>query len=317
MGFIIAGIIIIVVAAALLVFTYITYRIAFYSPKNRKENIYDFPEGSDFASAKQVMTKWIDEVKDRPCEEVEITSFDGLKLRGRYYHIQDGAPIHIQFHGYRGTAFRDFSGGNRMAREMGHNNLLIDQRAHGKSEGRTISFGINERRDCLAWAKYAADRFGENTELYLSGVSMGATTVLMAAGLDLPKNVKGIIADCPFSSPEKIIKKTIKEMGFSLKFAFPFVALGARIFGKFNVREATAQEAVKKARVPILLLHGETDTVVPYEMSREVYESSPEKITFSTFPEAGHAMSYVVDPVRYEKAVKEFFAKTSKFVTKK
>ncbi|MBQ9117750.1 MAG: alpha/beta hydrolase [Clostridia bacterium] len=312
MGLIIAGTIIIALTALLLLFTYVTYRMAFYSPKKRKENIYDFPDGSDFASAKDTMTKWIDELKELPYEEVEIISFDGLKLRGRYYHVQDGAPIHIQFHGYRGTAFRDLCGGHKMARENGFNSILVDQRAHGKSEGSTISFGINERYDCLAWVRYAVGRFGESVKIYLSGVSMGATTVLMASALDLPDNVKGIFADCPFSSPEAIIKKTIKEMGFPPKLAFPFLALGARLFGKFNVKAATAKEAVKDARVPILLLHGDADTIVPCQMSWEIYESNPEKIAFEIFPEAGHAMSYVVDNERYVGLVREFFKKTNK-----
>ena len=310
MGFIIAGGVLVFLLIATLVFSYVTYRITFYSPKNRQENIYDFPDGSDFASAKEKMSKWIDALKDLPFEEVQITSFDGLRLYGRYYHFADGAPVHIQFHGYRGTAYRDLCGGYQMAKENGFNTILVDQRAHGKSEGKTITFGINERYDCLAWAKYAQQRFGENTPIYLSGVSMGATTVLMASGLDLPSSVKGIFADCPFSSPEGVIKKTCEDIKVPPNLAFPFIALGARLYGRFNVKETTVIEAVKKAKVPIMILHGDADSIVPYEMGREIYESNPGNIAFETFPGAGHAMSYIVDREKYLGLVRDFFQRT-------
>ena len=138
---------------------------------------------------------------------------------------------------------------------------------------------------------------------------MGATTVLMASGLDLPKNVKGIIADCPFASPEAIIKKTTKAMGFPPKLAFPFLMLGARLFGGFNLRGASAGEAVKNAKVPILLVHGDTDSNVPLSHSEEIYKSNPKQIVFEVFPGAGHAMSYVLDNERYLKIVDEFFSR--------
>lgn len=309
MEFIIIGSIILILLAVAFAFTCVAFRMTFYSPKNRKENYYHFPKGSDFECAKESMSGLIKALENTPCEDVEITSFDGLKLRGRYYHYKDGAPVQIQFHGYRGTAFRDLCGGSQMARDLGFNTILVDQRAHGKSEGTTITFGANERFDCLSWINYAIKRFGDDVVIYISGVSMGATTVLMASGLDLPSNVKGVFADCPFSSPEAIIKKTCRDMGVSPKIAFPFLRLGARLFGRFNVRSADAIEAVKSAKIPILLIHGDTDTIVPCEMSKEIYESNPDKITFEVFPNAGHGMSYIVDTDRYLKLLHEFFDK--------
>lgn len=143
-------------------------------------------------------------------ESVFITSFDGVKLYARYYHVRDGAPLQIQFHGYRGSALLDFCGGNKLAREIGHNTLVVDQRAHGKSGGNTITFGINERYDCLSCINYAVERSGKETPIFLSGVSMDAATVLMASELNLPDNVIGIIADSPYSSPEEIIRKVCR-----------------------------------------------------------------------------------------------------------
>ena len=88
-----------------------------------------------------------------PCEEVEITASDGKRLAGRYYHRADGAPLDIMFHGYMSGALHDFPGGALEAMAAGHNVLLVDQRGHGKSHGKTVSFGIKERFDCLDWAR--------------------------------------------------------------------------------------------------------------------------------------------------------------------
>ena len=113
------------------------------------------------------MRRIYQQLTNRPCESVTIVSADGLTLSGRYYHVRDGAPLDLCFHGYRSHPFTDFSGGAELSLSMGHNLLLVDQRAHGKSEGRTISFGILERQDVLCWANYAAERFGDQVQIIL------------------------------------------------------------------------------------------------------------------------------------------------------
>ncbi len=295
-----------IICVLVLAISFWTYTVAFYSPKNRKYDIYDIPLGEQYTPSKARMIKLIDEMNNIPYEEVVITSFDGKKLYGRYYHVSDEAPLQIEFHGYRGTAIRDFCGGNKLAREMGHNTLAVDQRANGKSGGVTITFGLKERKDCLCWIDYACKRFGKEKEIYLSGVSMGATTVIMASGENLPANVKGIIADSPFSSPEDIIFCVTKDMGYPPKLAMPFIRLGARLFGGFNLRETTAAEAVKRANVPILIIHGEEDLFVPCKMSEEIYNARPDKITRKTFEKAGHGLSYIEHTQSYEQAVLQF-----------
>ena len=173
---------------------YAAYRYAYFSPQKGRDDPYLTPQGGHYPP-ESAMYKLIREMEQLPFEPVSIRSRDGLTLRGRYYHMADGAPLQIQMHGYRGHALRDFCGGHKLARERGMNTLVVDQRAHGKSDGHVISFGINERYDCLAWAEYAADRWPES-DIVLAGISMGAATVLMASDLPLPDQVKGIIADC-------------------------------------------------------------------------------------------------------------------------
>ena len=284
----------------------IAYLEAFFVSPKEKKYPKDLLEGDEYRKAENRMCALIKEMKDIQGEEITIRSYDGKILSGTYYHVRDGAPVHIQMHGYKGTAIRDFCGGHKIAREAGHNALVIEQRAHGKSDGNTITFGIKERYDCVSWARYVAKRFGKDTPVFLSGVSMGASTVLMASGLKLPGNVVGIIADCPFSSPELIIRKVCGDRKLPHKLVFPFIWLGGRIFGCFNVKETDVLQAVRRKKVPILLIHGEKDRFVPCEMSREIYKAAKEPKRLEIFPNAGHGLSYIVDTERYVRVVHEF-----------
>ena len=254
------------------------------------------------------MLELIDALVARPCEQVFIRSRDGLRLAARYYHCRDGAPLEIQFHGYRGSAIRDFCGGAAIALAAGHNVLLVDQRAHGKSEGRTICFGVKERFDCLDWVDYALRRFGPDARLLLCGVSMGASTVLMAGGLPLPEQVKVIIADCPYSSPMEIIRKVCRDLRLPPRLMEPFLRLAARLYGGFSLTGASALEALRQCRVPVLLIHGEDDRFVPCQMSRDLRDACAAPVQLLTVPGAGHGLSFIVDRPAYEQAVARFVA---------
>ena len=291
----------------ILAVAWVTYYIAFHSPRRGQDDPYNIPAGDQYMDVRKEMHEMIGTLEEKPFERVYITSEDGLRLSGRYYHHADGAPLDIGFHGYRGTAVRDFCGGSQISFDMGHNVLLVDQRAQGKSEGHAITFGIKESRDCLCWIDYAVGRFGD-VPVTLYGVSMGGTTVLMAAGMELPVNVRCVIADCPFSSPEAIIRKVCGDMGLPHKLVYPFISLGARIFGRFDLSGADAAEAVRNAKVPILIMHGDEDRFGPCEMSRAVSEANAQ-VELHTFPGAGHGLSYVVCRQEYEETVKAFLKK--------
>ena len=286
---------------------YYSYRIAFYSPMKNREKIPEV-KGEKYEVHKAAIRDLFRELKNKPCEFVTIMSRDGLILSGRYYHVQDGAPLAIGFHGYKSCWLTDFCGGADIAFQMGQNVLLIDERAHGKSQGRSITFGIKERQDLLCWIEYAVNRFGADTKILLYGVSMGGATVLMASELELPQNVKGIVADCPYSSPLDIILAVGKQTGYPSKLIRPFIILGAKLFGGFDVQETTAAEAVKHTKVPILIIHGAEDTFVPPEMSKCIAEANPAMIRRFTFPDADHALSYMIDTQRYRDLVTDFIS---------
>lgn len=282
------------------------FRYVFYSPLGQQNDDYHILAPVRTQEEYDRSIALIDALNARAFERVSILSDDGLRLYGRYYHSADGAPLAILCHGYRGTPSRDFCGGAEICFDAGYNVLLIEERAHCSSEGHTISFGIRERYDVLAWTRYAAERFGRNTEILLAGISMGAATVLMASELDLPENIRGILADCPYTSPEEIIREVGRAKGIPMKLAFPLVELGAKLLGGFSLCSASAVSAVRNAKGPILLIHGESDDFVPCEMSRVIAAANPEKIELHTFPEAGHGLSYLVDTERYTKLVQDF-----------
>ena len=305
--------IIIVVSAVLLVIllvlaaAYVCYRCVFTVPKSKSDDVFDMPDTEQYAPYAAEARKMISAACEIAFEPVTVKSYDKLKLFAKYYPAAKDAPWLILFHGYRSHAERDFSGGLKYGIEHGYNVLLVDQRAHGNSEGRCLTFGIKERRDCLSWIDFVIEKAGENAKIVLYGMSMGAATVLMAAELRLPKNVVGIVADCGFSSPYGIIRKVVKEMRYPTAVTTAFIRLGGIIFGGFDLRSASAAKAMESCDVPVLFIHGDGDKFVPHEMSRENYEhcrSQSKQILI--VPNAGHGMSYMVDKEKYLATVTAF-----------
>lgn len=290
-----------VFAAAL----WVTYRIAFYSPVGQQNDPYMVPGEAQYLQYYDETCRLIDELKARPCERVSITSRDGLVLTGRYYHVADGAPLDIGFHGYRGTALRDFCGGSRVSFALGHNLLLVDQRAHGESGGHTTTFGAKERLDCLDWLNWANERF-DCPPIALFGVSMGAATVLLATGLELPANVVCAVADCPYSDAEEMIAIVGRRMHLPGGLVRPLARCAARLMGGFRLQDARPEEAVRRAAIPVLLLHGEADGLVPCRMSAALEKACASPVRRCTFPGADHAISFLVDDEGYTKAVTDF-----------
>jgi len=280
----------------------------FYSPARKvpAEDKFDLPEGDIYKPHREEMIGWMKAARKGPYEEMSVTSFDGLTLRGRYYECCAGAPIEILFHGYRGDGERDLSGGIERCFALGRNALIVNQRASSNSDGHVITFGINERRDCLVWIDHVIRRFGDDTEIILTGISMGAATVMMAAAEDLPKNVLYVLADCGYSSAREIICKIIGEMHLPPKLLYPFVKLGARIFGRFDLDETSPMEAMKKSRVPVIFIHGDTDAFVPHDMSCRLYDACVSHKRLVTVHGAGHGLAYPIDKQLYLRSLTEF-----------
>ena len=298
-----------IIVFIVLLASFVCFVMAFYAPEKDKtpKEEYPIPRGKIYIPHRDKMVEWMKEVRTLEHEDVSITSFDGLKLCGKYYEYKKGAPCELLMHGYRGSAERDMCGAVQRCFSIGRNALIIDQRGAGKSEGNVITFGAKESRDCISWVEFMIDKFGPDVKIIISGISMGAATVVLAAGRGLPKNVVGVLADCGYSSAREMIEKTIREMHLPPKLLYPFVALGARIFAGFDLRDAEPIAAVKNAKVPIIFLHGDADEFVPCYMSERMYEACPTPKKFVKVEGAGHGLAYIIDGEGYLKALEQFW----------
>ena len=306
------------IVLAVLAISFVCYRMAFYSPPRKplEGDRVATPEGEIYDPYRPAMEQWIREARAMDRQDVSIRSFDGLTLRGWYYEYAPGAPIELMVHGYRGDGERDLSGGVQRCFACGRSALVVDQRASGRSEGKTITMGILERRDCLSWVEFMVKRFGPDVKIILTGISMGAATVIMAGGEELPENVVGILADCGYTSPKEIMYKVIREMGLPPRLSFPFVLLGAIVFGGFDPEQTSPARALAKCRVPVIFFHGETDDFVPCDMSRRLYELCPTRKAIMTVPGAGHGLSYALQPKEYREFLGNFFGPELSFPLK-
>lgn len=307
----IVGCVVLFFIGVMLLISYICFHKTFYSPprdKKKKDDLSVRRVSHVLQPFYSVMGAWKKQVKELPCKEVSITSFDGLKLVGKYYEYEKGAPVEIFFHGYRGSAERDMDGGVIRCLSHGRNALAVDHRASGKSEGRVITFGVNESRDCLAWVDFVINSIDKDAKIILTGISMGAATVMIASGNEnLPKNVVAVLADCGYTSQKEIIMNTMKDMKLPPRLLYPFVKLGGRIYGHFDIDEASPIESVAKAKVPIIFIHGDTDDFVPHEMGVRNYEACVSEKRFVSIEGAGHAAAFLVDSEKYLAEIESFF----------
>lgn len=300
-------IIILLISAAVAAASYFCYRLAFSVPEQSREALFEMPDTEQYAPYSAEARQMISDALEIPYKEAVVTSYDGLRLFGKCYIASADAPWLIMLHGYRSGAERDFCGGLKFGIDSGFNVLLVDQRAHGKSEGKCLTFGIKERYDCLTWINYVISRAGDSCKIALYGMSMGAATVLMAAGSELPKNVACIVADCGYTSPKAIIKKVIREMHYPVFPTYALVRLGGMLFGGFDIEEYSAVQAMEKCDIPVLFIHGADDRFVPCDMGRENHRHCrAEGKKLLIVPNAGHGMSYMSDKRAYLGTVSEF-----------
>ncbi len=266
----------------------------------RNKNMADFVVKMDEAEEK---------LQNSGCETVEILSHDGLKLIGHYHKCKNAERIILAMHGWRSSWAKDFGIISDFWNKNNCSVLYAEQRAHGNSEGFYMSFGMNERYDCFSWIKWINEVTGASFPIYLAGVSMGATTVLMTAGMELPENVKGVVADCAFTSPHEIWKYVVQD-----KLHIPYDKARSKYADKlsrkksgFGTNEYSTIDAMKVCKIPVLFVHGTSDRLVPIEMTYKNYLACSAAKKLLVVPGAEHGMSYIVNSEIYEEAVIDFW----------
>lgn len=270
--------------------------------------------GTDWNRYMPLIEKRKEAMLDRPHSDLWQESFDGLKLHATYFpNLAAGQKkrIVIGFHGYTSQGMSDYIGLSDYYQKRGFAMLLPDARAHGLSEGEYVGFGCPDRRDALVWINWAVAELGSDVEILLHGTSMGAATLLMLSGLTLPEQVKGIVADCGFTSPKEVFTHVLHSM-YHLP-AFPVIPgadLVNRRLAGYGMDECNARREVEKATVPILFIHGELDTFVPCGMCDEMYEHCASPKSKLIVAGAAHAESYYKDMENYENALTQFIEQT-------
>lgn len=261
-------------------------------------------EPNDSEIIKQKKT-WADR---QVTEEVYITSADGLKLCG--FIVRAGKPTDravLCFHGYTCTGKREYAAFMQFYIQNGYDMLIVDQRAHGKSEGKFISYGYLERDDCKRWVDFAAEKFGENYKFFLHGVSMGTGTICMASVLPL-KNVYAMVADCGYTCVRDEFLHVLKTKIHLPMFPIVnFVELMCKSKAKWRFDDVNVTAALSQTNIPIIFFHGDKDSLVPMEMSQINYRACHSKKEIYIISGADHAESYDYNIPLYEEKVLAFF----------
>lgn len=272
--------------------------------KNKSAITGGFNETDIFKSGKDAAMVLREKVTCR----VETTNRDGVKLVGHWYPCEGAKRVVLAMHGWRSRWYRDFGASADFWHDNGCSILYAEQRGQGESGGDVMGFGITERYDCLDWLKWIEAHTEENLPIYLAGISMGATTVLMAAGLPLPERVHGIMADCGFTSPEAIWRHVAKD---NLHIPYdllrrPIDRLCRKKIGCGPGDDSTVA-ALQRNEKPVLLIHGTDDSFVPLDMTLQNYQACKAPCRLLVVPGADHGVSYLVSCEGYEAAVKEFW----------
>ena len=257
----------------------------------------------------EAYTAAIEKLEARPHLLVEINARDGEKLIGHLFLNENAQRTILAMHGWRSSWSGDFALIADFWISEGCNVLFVEQRGQNNSGGDCMGFGLLERHDCLEWIKYLNENGHSSLPIYLCGISMGATTVLMASGLELPENVRGVCADCGFTSPNEIWKHVV-ENNLHLRYdrlrrTFASNICKQRLCGESA--DYSTVDALKSCKIPVLFIHGTDDKFVPISMTFENCKACKIPPKLLVVPGAEHGMSYILDKESYERITKEFF----------
>ncbi len=279
-------------------------------PKETSQDIID--EFADREKMEAYMAKLkpvSDWMEEQTFEDVQITADDGINLHAIYLSAGDRHDkLAIILHGFTSKA-EDGLFHIKAFYDMGYDILAVDLRAHGKSEGKYVGFGILDRFDVLCWIKYVRERFGKDQKIILHGVSMGATTALMTLGLpEIRQEVSAVISDCAFTSPDEIFAHVMKK-DYHLP-AAPFMSL-YNLMTKYSAgyrgdEYSTLMALEENDSVPVLFIHGSEDKFVPVWMAEKNYEACRSEKEKLIVEGGGHGSSSYENPELYIKTEKEF-----------
>lgn len=297
------GVLGLIIIALLAVLIFI-HHIVFYTPIKGQNNDFQLTESTQFLGLTDIINKLITDICNEPCEHVYTTSYDHKKLHSRLYRNPNSKKVIIMFHGYRGTARRDFSGFGMYMIKKGYNVFLVDERGHGESKGHSITFGYKEKRDVLSWISFAKKELGNDIELTLAGISMGAASILFASQyIDEP--IK-LICDCPYNKASEVLITFMRNLKLKVWLIWPLTKLSSLLISHASLTKDNASKALKNSKAKALIIHGDDDHVINHKFSYQIYLDNKEKVRYELFPKTDHGVSFMTDTERYKKVVDDF-----------
>ena len=308
MVWIIVGIIVGVLVLAICILSIIAYKIVFYSPLKGQNSEYNDVKKVDYQAISGKVSNFLNQILSVPSIDLYAFSYDGLKLHGVFLPASNPYRTVICVHGYRGQYERDFSAIIRYFNANHSNVLLIEQRCHGESEGEIITFGAKESEDLNLWINYVTNRLDDKNPIYLYGISMGASTCLLTLKNKLIHQVKGVIADCGYTSMEYVCSHLCRSWYHLPAFLFMyFIKMYCSVFGGFDMDSTNVVTALKDNEIPILYIHGDADTFVVPENTRINYSATTSPKDIVWVEGANHGECIFKNPTLYHDKLEYFF----------
>ncbi|KAA6314990.1 hypothetical protein EZS27_034481, partial [termite gut metagenome] len=225
------------------------------------------------------LKQWVDSLNETlALKDTFILNKEGIQLHAYYAATTPPtAKTAVIIHGYGDDAWGMMMIGYMYHHDFGFNILLPDLQFHGKSEGSVVQMGWKDRLDVMEWMTVANSIFGNDTQMIVHGISMGAATTMMISGEEQPDFVKCFVEDCGYTSVWDEFSKELEDRFHLPKFPLLYVSdwLCRQKYG-WSFKEASPLNQIKKSTLPMLFIHGDADTSVPTQMVYSLYEAKPE-----------------------------------------
>lgn len=297
-----------------IVLLYICLIFLFFNALFDRHAILHFPPFGRHDPAKQTIERGKAWMNRQPHRILTIVNDEGLKLIGHYFTCDNADRILLMVHGWRGSWDYEFAPTAKWLFEHNCNLLIVEQRGQGNSGGQHLYMGLKESDDVVTWVNSAHSFNERGLPLYLFGMSMGCTSVLRALPLLRGEHIAGIIADCGYTNPYRVIRRFAWE-----RFHIPEhpVLDSVRHMGMcrlgIDLKCTPTDIVIASCTTPILFIHGEKDRFAPYEDTVKMHLKYSGPKTFLSVPNAGHCMSCIAVPELYMNTVYNFFIATEDY----
>lgn len=236
-------------------------------------------------------------------KEITIRSKQGYPLFGMLFNNNSNNTV-IICHGISLNLFSSIKY-LPMYYNRGFNVLVYDHRNHGKSGGKTTTYGYYEKYDLKLWVQWVKKYYGDDSKIGIHGESMGASTVIQYAAIE--DIASFYVVDCPFSDLKRQIKIRAKA-DYKIP-SFPILYICNLIYRFINgvyFDEISPIGDVSHIKAPMLFIHGAEDNYVPTEMTIDLYNKKKGIKSIYISPNSGHTESYINNKKEYEEILDSF-----------